>query len=209
MKLIKDGVGCIIDAGAILVGGSLENEIVPFIAKHELFEGSNNFKGITFCDANGKWKVYDTTTLSIVERGSSIAEQYTFIIFDEARTIGADIMMKPNMKAVVTISPKMPKGKLMQAGGRLRKFGRNQKIYILGTPEILNNIKQIKGKKGKEKISGLIEWSCENSIDRNYTLMLPNSKLALTHYNTITKGKPQVQTFGTALIDMYLGKITD
>lgn len=62
------------------------------------------------------------------------------MIFDEARTRGADIMMKTNIKAVVTLAPKMTKDKLMQAVGRLRKFGRKQEIYILGTPEILNNI---------------------------------------------------------------------
>jgi len=48
------------------------------------------------------------------------------VIFDEARTRGADIMMKSDMKAVLTIAPKMTKDKLMQAAGRLRKFGRKQ-----------------------------------------------------------------------------------
>ena len=49
-------------------------------------------------------------------------------------------MMKTNIKAVVTLAPKMTKDKLMQAVGRLRKFGRKQEIFVLGTPEILNNI---------------------------------------------------------------------
>lgn len=50
LKLVKDGLGCIIDAGAILVGKSIEKEIVPWIGNHPLFEGSTIFKGITFCD---------------------------------------------------------------------------------------------------------------------------------------------------------------
>ncbi len=91
------------------------------------------FKGVTFCDENGKWKVYDTVTLSVVERGTSIPEHDTFVIFDEARTRGADIKMGTNVHAVVSLSPTMTKDKLMQAVGRLRKFGRNQEIYIMGT----------------------------------------------------------------------------
>ena len=108
-----------------------------------MFEGSDRFKGITFCDEDGKWKVYDTVSLSIVERGSTISEMETFVIFDEARTRGADILMKSTTKAVLTLSPNMNKDKMMQAVGRLRKFGRNQKIYIFGTSEVLNSIEGI------------------------------------------------------------------
>jgi len=41
--------------------------------------------------------------------------------------------MKTDTKAVLSLGPNMMKDKLMQAVGRLRKFGRNQKIYILST----------------------------------------------------------------------------
>jgi len=41
--------------------------------------------------------------------------------------------IKPNMTASLSLGPDMTKDKLMQAAGRLRKFGRNQKINILST----------------------------------------------------------------------------
>ncbi len=41
--------------------------------------------------------------------------------------------MKHDMVASLTLGPNMTKDKLMQSAGRLRKFGRNQKIYILST----------------------------------------------------------------------------
>ncbi len=41
--------------------------------------------------------------------------------------------MNSNTNAVVSLAPDMKKDKLMQAIGRLRKLGRNQKIHILGT----------------------------------------------------------------------------
>jgi hypothetical protein len=41
--------------------------------------------------------------------------------------------MKMNTVASLSLGPNMAKDKLMQAVGRLRKFGRNQKIYILSS----------------------------------------------------------------------------
>ncbi len=48
--------------------------------------------------------------------------------------------MKTDTVAVLSLGPNMTKDKMMQAVGRLRKFGRNQKIFILGTKEIFNSI---------------------------------------------------------------------
>ena len=62
------------------------------------------------------------------------------MIFDEARTRGADMKLDDNVTAAVSLGPKMGKDKLMQAVGRLRKFGRNQKIHVLGTNEIYSKI---------------------------------------------------------------------
>ena len=56
------------------------------------------------------------------------------MIFDEARTRGADIKMKSGVKAVLSLSPNMAKDRLMQAAGRLRMFGRSQQLFIKATP---------------------------------------------------------------------------
>lgn len=90
-------------------------------------------KGILYCNESGCWKVYDVTTHVTIDRDTSIPEHQTFVIFDEARTRGADIKMNTDITAVLSLGPNMTKDKMMQAVGRLRKFGRNQKINILGT----------------------------------------------------------------------------
>lgn len=77
--------------------------------------------------------MYDCSSQAIIDRLSSIPEDQTFVIFDEARTRGADIKMKSNTTAALSLGPNMTKDKLMQAVGRLREFGRNQKIFILST----------------------------------------------------------------------------
>jgi len=48
--------------------------------------------------------------------------------------------MKTETVAVLSLGPNMTKDKMMQAVGRLRKFGRKQQIHILGTKENFNTI---------------------------------------------------------------------
>ena len=55
------------------------------------------------------------------------------MIFDQNRTRGADLRMDKNVKALLTICSSLPKDDFMQAVGRLRKFGRNQKLLIILT----------------------------------------------------------------------------
>jgi len=57
----------------------------------------------------------------------------TFLIWDEARTRGADLKALSDAKAVLSISPNMAIDRLMQAAGRLRMLGRCQQIYIKAT----------------------------------------------------------------------------
>ena len=44
--------------------------------------------------------------------------------------------MSANIAAVLTLSPNLTKDNLMQAVGRLRKLGRNQKIVVILTEEV-------------------------------------------------------------------------
>jgi hypothetical protein len=49
LTCLKLDIGCIIDAGAILVGKSLYHEIVPWIGKHPLYK-EKKYRGILFPD---------------------------------------------------------------------------------------------------------------------------------------------------------------
>lgn len=46
---LEKKTGCLIDVGAICVGKSLKNEIVPWVANHKLFD-TTKYLGISFCD---------------------------------------------------------------------------------------------------------------------------------------------------------------
>lgn len=58
--------------------------------------------------------------------------------------------MKTETIAALSIGPIMTKDRLMQAVGRLRKFGRNQQIYLLSS---LENFSKIEGLDLKNSIA--------------------------------------------------------
>lgn len=95
--------------------------------------------------------------------------------------------MKTNVIAALSLGPNMMKDKLMQAVGRLRKFGRNQSICILSTEENFNKIDNFDLKKSsvRNKTSAIIAWTCMNSINDNKKMMYPNCKLAWIHFKNI------------------------
>ena len=89
--------------------------------------------GILFCDNQGKWIVYDTNNKRYIKRGTTIPDYKTFVIFDEARTRGADLKLDNNLVAALSLGPGLTKDKLMQAAGRLRNLARGQTIMIMAT----------------------------------------------------------------------------
>ena len=60
--------------------------------------------------------------------------------------------MNSNITGVISLGPNLTKDNLMQAAGRLRKIGRNQKIVFVMTSEV------------KEKIKKFCDYSDELSL---------------------------------------------
>jgi hypothetical protein len=56
-----------------LASASLEDKIIPELAKNKIFN-KNTYKGITYCNQNGQWKVYNTISLVINDRDTNIPE---------------------------------------------------------------------------------------------------------------------------------------
>lgn len=77
--------------------------------------------------------MYDIEGKYYVPRGTTIPDHQTFVIFDQARTRGADLKMDADVVAALSIGPDLTKDSLMQAAGRLRKLGRNQSLIIMAT----------------------------------------------------------------------------
>lgn len=74
-------VASIIDVGAILASKPMKEHIVPWISRNNKFNIDRKFKGISFCSDNS-WKVYKLSTHDEIDRGTSIPDNETFVIFD-------------------------------------------------------------------------------------------------------------------------------
>ena len=97
--------------------------------------------------------------------------------------------MKSDVIAALSLSAKLTKDSLMQAVGRLRKLGRNQKLLIVLTKEVKLKIEQMYGFEenwpSKEKVKAILNWACLNSLKENERYFLENAKLAADHLHQL------------------------
>ena len=141
-------------------------------------------------------------------KGATLRDHETFVIFDEYRTRGADMKMSSDIRAALSLAPGSTKDSLMQAVGRLRKLGRNQKVVILMNNEIKTKIRETYGFEEEwsvyKKVKAIINWSCINSINETMKYMLHNSKLANIHLeNMHSKKGAFISVADTSLNGMY------
>jgi hypothetical protein len=74
---------------------------------------------------------------------SPIHERDSFVIFDEARSRGADMKLAPNAYAAITLGLKLTKDKLMQGAGRMRQLGKGQRLGVFCPNDIMVGIRAI------------------------------------------------------------------
>ncbi|KAI9096946.1 hypothetical protein DFS34DRAFT_621986 [Phlyctochytrium arcticum] len=150
----------LIDTGSLLAGASNEDAARFLISKTEDFD--MKFKGVFYFDSNfaggGNWMVLDRSTKQVMSRERSpIRDDAAFILFDDARTRGADMKMQYNAVALLTLGPKMTKDRLMQGAGRLRMLGRQQKLVVVATTDIAQNVCSITGASTMQ-IRDVLQW---------------------------------------------------
>jgi hypothetical protein len=91
-----------------------------------------------------------------------------------------------NAVAALSLSASLTKDSLMQAIGRLRKLGRDQKLFIVLNEEVKRKIQNMYGFKDnwsiKEKTKAVANWCCMNSIKENKKFMSHNIRLATLHF---------------------------
>ena len=153
-------VQAIIDCGALLAGIDNLN-----VAKHIIELADENIvKGVCFfhkCNGVGQWMILDRSGRLLPKYQSPINERETFVVFDEARCRGADIKLKGDATAVLTIGPKLCKDKLMQGAGRLRQLSFNQRLIIVGLDNVFKEVE--KETCGKDTIN-ILEWTFKNTF---------------------------------------------
>lgn len=130
-----------IDAGALLCNYPLDQ-----VAKFFLSRVKDKFKGVVyFSTRKCGWRVIDRKPCETSLKSSSILESDAFVIYDQSRCRGADMKLRPDAKAILSIGPCQQKDSLMQAAGRLRQLDFGQTIIATTTPNVELMIKDCLG----------------------------------------------------------------
>lgn len=129
-------VDALIDAGALLSGvNNLDAVDYLLKARHP------KFTSIVYFDiVQNMWRVRDVLGRDWPHHSSPIREKDAFVIFDEGRCRGADMKLKHNAVALLTLGPQMQKDVLMQAAGRMRQLDKGQKLIFCGGDDVTRHI---------------------------------------------------------------------
>ncbi len=104
-----------------------------------------NFKGVVFFNKPRAWVFLDASGREWELHKSPIKERDAFVFFDQHHCRGADMVLKPEARALLTVGPKTCKDVLMQAAGRMRQLAHKQSIVFLGADDVTTNIRSAAG----------------------------------------------------------------
>ncbi|MCO5562021.1 hypothetical protein L7F22_015647 [Adiantum nelumboides] len=133
----------LVDTGSLLAGVP-NAKAAEFIVDRPNFD--ERFRGVFYFDSSkangGQWTVLDRSSRQAISQyESSIKESNAFVLFDDARSRGADMKLPTDAVAVLTLGPKLTKDKMMQGAGRMCLLGKGQKLVVVGSLEIEKNIR--------------------------------------------------------------------
>eukprot|EP00899_Mesostigma_viride_P018047 jgi/Mesvir1/26243/Mv05721-RA.1 len=104
------------------------------------------FPGVVYFDTGlREWMVRDRSGWCAPLSHSPIAPADAFVIYDESRCRGTDLKLHPEALALVTLSARMTKDKLMQAAGRMRQLDKGQRLLLVGNAELSNKVVKANG----------------------------------------------------------------
>ncbi|KAL8805503.1 MAG: hypothetical protein Q9200_005403 [Gallowayella weberi] len=173
----------LIDVGAHILDLSNEQVISRWLG---LVEDAD--AGVYFDENDNAMVVTKTGKMEKLATSSFLSQMDRCIIYlDDVHTRGTDLKLPSNARAAVTLGPRLPKDRLVQACMRLRQLGHGQSLMFVAPPEVHQDILKVTGSTSSTTINGLhvIEWALEQSclqIERNQPLRVAQG---LSYYDRL------------------------
>ena len=176
VNLIKEGITgssqimhALIDCGALLAG----TDLLDFSKRILVLLPTDEFGGVLFFDGarSHEWIILERTGRLLQKDISPVKESEAFAIFDEPRCRGTDLKLRSDAIALLTLAPKLCKDKLMQAAGRLRKLGRDQKLVIAGGSDVFSKLKDLQRSVNNSNndfvatVPQVLSWTMKNTVE--------------------------------------------
>jgi hypothetical protein len=167
---VSTGASALIDAGALLAGVELSNAAATLLELLRSTENSLKLRAVVYFErthgVGGEWMLRDDQGHTWTLKQAPIAERDAFVVFDERHCRGSDMRLKPSALAVLTLGPRMAKDKLMQAAGRLRRLGANQKLILAAQFDVHEQIITLRDDAASQQVSvpTVLQWVMQNTV---------------------------------------------
>lgn len=159
---MKHKANALIDTGATMAGLSNQQVALQVLELLQNEEDRADLLGVVYFNKIQRtWMVMNRSRRSWPLGASPIHERDAFVYFDESRCRGADMKLRENATAVLTLSPFICKDKLMQGAGRMRKLDRGQRLLFVVPPDVVLKI-PVSG--SAMKSVELLQWVIHNTI---------------------------------------------
>ena len=126
----------------------------------------SRFSGVCYYDTSERsWMILEPDGRCLPRYASPVAEKAAFVLYDEARCRGADLQLHPRAVGMLTLGPATCKDKMMQAAGRLRMFGRGQKLHLAASEDVTAKIRSLNGLRPKAVPAPVhvLQWVMRNT----------------------------------------------
>eukprot|EP00927_Polykrikos_kofoidii_P086643 TRINITY_DN9772_c0_g1_i1.p1 TRINITY_DN9772_c0_g1~~TRINITY_DN9772_c0_g1_i1.p1 ORF type:complete len:1878 (+),score=199.27 TRINITY_DN9772_c0_g1_i1:778-5634(+) len=160
-EMLTHSYDVLIDCGGYMAGAS-NREVAEYALEisNKNRGGGNQLQGAIYFDNDlHGWAIVDERGVTCLAEFCSIAVKDCFAFFDESHTRGADLRLKADALAVVTVGPMCTKDKLMQAIGRMRKIMIGQTVHFFTTREVSCSIQESRPCKSSSKSINLADGS--------------------------------------------------
>jgi hypothetical protein len=173
LGLATSRANALIDAGASMAGMSNVGVACAIWDKLRLLDKSIwdrhavPCKGVVYFEVStDMWMVLDLGGRTLSLGSSPVRESDCFVYYDESRCRGADMKLRLDAVAVVTISQGMGKEKWMQACYRMRKLELKQSVVSAVPAEVAVKIRALNELTAADELhSGhLLRWVMSNTV---------------------------------------------
>eukprot|EP00004_Rigifila_ramosa_P027709 TRINITY_DN9118_c0_g1_i2.p1 TRINITY_DN9118_c0_g1~~TRINITY_DN9118_c0_g1_i2.p1 ORF type:complete len:718 (-),score=123.20 TRINITY_DN9118_c0_g1_i2:39-2192(-) len=166
-SLVKEALchkcSALIDTGALMANLSAES-VAQCILKELNSQSTPSFRGVVYFSGTNWWTM-NLSGAKWKKDEAPLSELDCFVYFDEARTRGADIRLRPRAVGMVTIGKKLKKDALVQGVGRMRRLSRNgqqQTVILAIAPDVAEVIGV--GKQSTCEAGRVLEFVLENTL---------------------------------------------
>jgi hypothetical protein len=174
---VRAGAVALIDAGALLAGVALGDAAAHLLQL--LFDAGSDLGGVVYFDASaggGEWVVRDRAGGVRPLKASPLRERDAFVLFDERHCRGADMRLRRDARAVLTLGPRTAKDKIMQAAGRLRQLSGEQSLLLTAQRDVHDSVlasSSLSGSGDDEvSVEAVLRWVMANTIAASRTGLL-------------------------------------